>query len=85
MDVPKELAFTGAGSYWNNTGPRRRRPPSEKPTTPDTSKPSVAQGDPLQTPIDLCDSELPSELGRTSLVCETRNTMGLAKENSMAL
>jgi hypothetical protein len=84
MDVPKELEFKGAGSYWNATGRKRRASPSEKPSVSDRSKPSTVQGDSLQTPIDL-GRRSPSESESTSVACERRNIMGPIKENGMAL
>lgn len=85
MDPLRDLEFKGAGSYWNPTGARRREPAAERISVPERSNPSSAQGDSLQTPIDLLGRGSPSGSESTSVACEGRNIMGPIKENGMAL
>ena len=82
MDVPRDLQFKGAGSYWSSVQSKRRAPRSEEQPTPDESEYTIVRRQRHQY---RPHRELPSELQRSLVACDSPDTMGPIKENGTDL
>ncbi|KIM98067.1 hypothetical protein OIDMADRAFT_105502 [Oidiodendron maius Zn] len=78
MDVPRDLQFKGAGSYWSSVQSKRRAPRSEERPTPDESEYTTVRRQRHQY---RPHRESPSELQRSLVACNSPDTMGPIKEN----
>lgn len=80
MDVPRDLQFKGAGSYWSSIQSKRRAARSEELSTPERSEGPIRQRD---RPQNCLPRESRSKAQRTSVACDSPDSMGPIKENGM--